>query len=381
MSSDEEISLPPRPRRPVYRTLESARGICAVMVVLYHAQAIGLAGGGVLVANSFLFVDFFFVLSGFVIASSYYDRLDDSSNIVFFMKLRFWRIYPLHAFMLIIFVLFELAFLFMGQADRKPFTGVYSPAILGETIVLLQTFFASGTGWNGPSWSIAVEFWTYLLFAIVVTYARRPSVIVFSLIPIVSAIYIWFLTDRYISVVLEGAFARCLYGFSMGVLLFLVRTRVSERLYHHGAMATFEIPVFIACIAFVYLAGAGPYSMLTPLVFTIFIFVVSFEKGPVSSVLLLRPLLFVGKLSFSIYMIHEFILLRFENVIVLISKRLPAYKNLVSHVDGHWHIVASSLTRGVMLATFAVVVMIAANLTYQYVELPFYHRARRRSVF
>jgi peptidoglycan/LPS O-acetylase OafA/YrhL len=58
--------------------------------------------------NSYLFVDFFFVLSGFVISANYQERLMRGFGVGRFMLLRFGRLYPLHLFMLACLIGFEL---------------------------------------------------------------------------------------------------------------------------------------------------------------------------------------------------------------------------------------------------------------------------------
>ena len=60
------------------------------------------------IANSYLFVDFFFVLSGFVMSTSYQNRLMHGSGVGKFMSLRFGRVYPLHISMLACFIGFKL---------------------------------------------------------------------------------------------------------------------------------------------------------------------------------------------------------------------------------------------------------------------------------
>ena len=60
--------------------LDSWRGICALLVALFHVPIIGVMRQVTLVSNGYLFVDFFFVLSGFVIATVYERRLGDADS-------------------------------------------------------------------------------------------------------------------------------------------------------------------------------------------------------------------------------------------------------------------------------------------------------------
>ena len=65
--------------------LDSLRGICALMVAIYHFSTNSLLANIPFIENGYLFVDFFFVLSGFVIASSYGERLRSGFPISRFM--------------------------------------------------------------------------------------------------------------------------------------------------------------------------------------------------------------------------------------------------------------------------------------------------------
>ena len=69
----------PVPHR--YAALDALRGICATMVVLYHIRPTGWLTANPLATHAWLFVDFFFVLSGFVIAASYRGRLSEGFSL------------------------------------------------------------------------------------------------------------------------------------------------------------------------------------------------------------------------------------------------------------------------------------------------------------
>jgi peptidoglycan/LPS O-acetylase OafA/YrhL len=86
-----------------FEVLDSWRGICALLVTLFHFPAAGWLATNGFIRGSYLFVDFFFVLSGFVIAHAYGERLGDGTSFRKFMVTRFGRLFPLHAFMLLAF--------------------------------------------------------------------------------------------------------------------------------------------------------------------------------------------------------------------------------------------------------------------------------------
>src|SRR5437762_9602227 len=76
--------------------LDSWRGIAACLVALFHLDAYSHLYGVPFLRNSWLFVDFFFVLSGFVIAANYQQRLLEGFGVGRFLLLRLGRLYPLH---------------------------------------------------------------------------------------------------------------------------------------------------------------------------------------------------------------------------------------------------------------------------------------------
>src|SRR5215469_8721063 len=84
--------------------LESLRGIAALCVALHHVHTQSPLTENAFIAHANLMVDLFFVLSGYVIAHSYVDRLTTVSAVVAFQRKRFWRLYPLHLVMFAVFV-------------------------------------------------------------------------------------------------------------------------------------------------------------------------------------------------------------------------------------------------------------------------------------
>ena len=300
------------PQSPVaaaerFEVLDALRGICALLVALYHFQANGLIARSLLVQNGWLFVDYFFVLSGFVIAHSYGERLRAGTvSITRFMALRMGRIYPLHIAVLLAFVALELVLIAGGDTiaqfvTREAFTGSRSIGALVQNIFLLQSFgIEGGRGWNGPAWSIAAEMWTYLLFAVIFVVAKRWFVVIAGLLAMAAMAWLY-LNAPDLHVTFEGGIIRCIFGFSVGVLTY-------QAYRHFGGLRgkLWELAAIIAVIAFVCLAN-GAWTFLAPLVFAGTILVLATQSGMIAG-LLKRPFFqLLGLISYSIYMIHVFL--------------------------------------------------------------------------
>ena len=290
-----------------FEVLDALRGICALLVALYHFQANGLIARSLLVQNGWLFVDYFFVLSGFVIAHSYSERLRQGAvSVGRFMALRMGRVYPLHIAVLLAFVALELVLVLGGETiaqfvTREPFTGSRDWGALAQSIFLLQSFgIDGGRGWNGPAWSIAAEMWTYLLFALIFVAARRWFVWITAVVAVAAAAWL-LLNAPNLHVTFEGGIVRCIFGFSIGVLTYQAYRRFGGMA---GAMS--EIAALAAVIGFVSVAQ-GAWTFLAPLVFAVTMMALATQSGPVSAVLRKPFFQLLGLISYSLYMVHIFV--------------------------------------------------------------------------
>src|ERR1700744_3912521 len=140
--------------------LDAFRGICALLVALFHFPIIGWTHAIPLVTHGWLFVDFFFVLSGFVIATAYEGRLQGDHALSRFLLRRFGRLWPLHVSILAIFVAIAGAEGVLGADERHSI-----PAIWTNLALLQGLGVEPNLTWNDPSWSISVEWTLYLIFA------------------------------------------------------------------------------------------------------------------------------------------------------------------------------------------------------------------------
>ncbi|MDX3910734.1 MAG: acyltransferase [Sphingobium sp.] len=151
------------------RSLTAARGLAAWLVVLYHIRSgADWAPLWLLEAASkgYLAVDFFFLLSGFVIYLSAHRTMlrEGQAAILPFLGRRFARIYPLYGFMLALTVLFVLALQLTGGSTEG-----YPWRELPLHIAMMQNWgLTELLAWNHPAWSISAESAAYLLFPLLV---------------------------------------------------------------------------------------------------------------------------------------------------------------------------------------------------------------------
>lgn len=305
-----------------FSALDALRGICALLVILSHIEGIGniYAGsmhGEPFFEHGFLFVDFFFVLSGFVLTYAYYSKITTANELGVFIIRRFGRVYPLHLFFLIFFIALEFAKLYADSkgvhANHAPFTNNYSIPSIFTNILLVQAFnFHSVATWNSPSWSISVEFYTYIVFAIFAIFLRgstRFFIVASACIAAFGAYMVYNFSEHYIATIYDYAMFRCLYGFFCGVITYIAMAKIRHRVIAPSWGFFFvEALTLLACFAFVRNTGMEPQSLLGPLVFSIAVAVFSFEKGWIS-ILLKKPLFqFFGGLSYTLYISHAIVL-------------------------------------------------------------------------
>src|SRR5690349_3198982 len=127
-----------------FRVLDGWRGACALLVALFHLDAYWHFYDGLFVRNAWLFVDFFFVLSGFVISHAYRGRLATWHDARSFAIRRIGRLWPLHMAVLTFFVLLELLKLAIVKSghvgsDSLAFTDTKAFDAIAANIVLIQS--------------------------------------------------------------------------------------------------------------------------------------------------------------------------------------------------------------------------------------------------
>lgn len=362
-----------------FQSLDGWRGIAAVFVSLYHFSFFNHLYDWSFLRNSYLFVDFFFVLSGFVITHAYHNKLESIQDNFKFILRRLSRLLPLHLFILTLFVILELLKLLILQfgvweIDTAPFTGEYSIHSLISNIFLLQSMgIHNHLSWNYPSWSISVEFYTYLIFSIVtiVGFKFRSMIKIQYFILIIVSFYIVYTnTDNLNDASYNFGIFRCIIGFFLGSTCYQFFLMTKNLIIPQATLL--EIGLIILIYMFTTFLGKENLSIFAPILFTLTVYVFSFEQGFISGLLKMEHIQNLGKWSYSIYMVHALIILIIGRGINFIEK-ISGQKFTIEHTSYGKNVELFYYDSSYLMDFFTVIYLFIliyiSSLTYRYIEL------------
>jgi len=155
--------------------------------------------------------------------------------------------------------------------------------------------------------------WAYLVFALVCVFARGRYVEAMLALALLCGIWLALDGDIGLNRTYSGSLPRCLYGFGLGVLACRLHRRGTVSHRSRSLVGLIEVAALAGVVAFVSIAE-GVTAMAGPVVFMVAVIIFSAEAGAVSHWLSIWPLRQIGTLSYSIYMIHVFVLGRLSDV-------------------------------------------------------------------
>jgi peptidoglycan/LPS O-acetylase OafA/YrhL len=364
-----------------FLSLEAFRGIAAIMIVLYHSRYYAREAYVSFIRHSDIFVDFFFILSGFVMAYSYMDKIGSKITFRKFILLRFGRLYPLHLFTLLLWVPYiavKVALYQKGIGDTDPSQDNNFLTFLSN-VFLIQAFDGYyPLSWNFPSWSISAEFYTYIVFFIFIWFMLKKLLArnnIGSFIFLVAAG-----TYGLISVIDESGVELFLFqsiaGFFTGILIFLLYQKTASIRWNSifvSALELVALSFLVYCVSNKQEPGFRGNTFFYLSVFSfacvIYLFVVQ-EIGYISRFLKNTVLQFIGKLSYSIYMVHAIVLAAMDNVFVYI------FKFSKTSFEGAANVIVFHEANYVNFAVVLIVIFCSA-FTYQFVEVPWRTRFKK----
>ncbi len=256
-------------------------------------------------------VDVFFVLSGFILGFVYSETFSSGvnrKNLHAYGAARFARIYPLHFIMLFMMLGVHVVALRAGVAPHDSGRFGFSLTSLILSLFLVQEWFGVASP-NPVSWSLSVEFASYLIFPILIARtASLPRYWPLLAIALGAAVVELFADIRVIRGVAE---------FLMGCAVYAASKQYSARPASALAGIIFIIP-FLASAA----VGHETFG-LASVCFAATVFLLSTQNArePFARLCAARPIVFIGVISYSIYIIQLFVWVGWKHIIA----RLPFF--------------------------------------------------------
>jgi peptidoglycan/LPS O-acetylase OafA/YrhL len=346
--------------------LDGLRGLAALLVVVFHVVTYQVAPTHLtdnkFVRNGYLAVDLFFLLSGFIMFHNYADNIVNFDRFKRFMLLRFFRVYPLHLAVLLTLVCMELARLavqgVLHHPSRPLFTTDYS-AFLPNILLVHGLHTLGRNSWNAPSWSISCEFFAYTVFGILAL-ARITHLWLFSVAAtlVAGGIYCMLAVDfGTLDITYDWGGARCIAGFFLGSSTIFIGSFL-PRIVPDRILRIAETAVIVAAIALMSVVTGRAVILVIPL-FVVAIALLQTDKGPVARLLQHQSIQYLGRISYSIYMVHLLIILITINTIALFSKITRSTGPMISSWKGDCFLI------GIIIS-----VLLVATITYKVIETP-----------
>lgn len=321
--------------KPVrFSALDSLRGIAAIGVAIFHFH--GGWGG-------YLAVDFFLVLSGFILSHSYLYK-NTETRAIDFIGNRLARLYPLHVYTLSVFI---AVYLFIDEKNPSYADCTFSMIIQQLTLTQNIGFNTAGIGWNYPNWSISVEFWINILFILFISKNTKNSSLLVTAVIGLTVIYSntgHLDTHSYNYYTLfNSGIVRGLSSFFIGILSYRLYLNYRDDIRVKRYIDYIETASVIGLIIVVFWRS-GKYSsgdILAPFVFMVVVAVFAIEIGRLSKQLF--KFRYLGTISYSVYL---------NQISVLM---------LVRYISGQ------SGTLSVLLI-YLLILLIYSHFTYKYIE-------------
>lgn len=343
-----------------FAPLTSLRGIAALLVLVFHAAIWGFSPYFVSITSfavkGYLWVDFFFLLSGFVIAHTYGSRFAGRIGVravTGYLLARFARIYPLHLVTLLFLALVAIVRA-TALGDLQPVThaGLHFtfPSFVANLFLVHSLGIYAYPTWNEPSWSISSEAAVYLAFPflfLATARCRHVPLVVASCSAALVGIY--FLRDPR---TLASGTIRCAAEFTIGLCLYrLYAERRIAPLWSTDRVATAVVIALVLSLHF------GLFDLLIVPELCLLLIVAVANQARFKTVLCADVLQYLGRISYSVYLVHW-----------------PVFYVAALAVQWRWGgdvIVrrGGGLRIAVLLASASAIIALA-SLSYRYVEMP-----------
>jgi peptidoglycan/LPS O-acetylase OafA/YrhL len=319
-----------------------ARGLAAYAVIAYHMDVPGTK-------YFYVAVDFFFVLSGFVLSRSI-SRITNFAEWRHFMLKRLYRFMPL--VWMALFVRVSLAF--GGTLVGKPCDAAECELIpVISAALMLQFIVPIALTVMGPLWSLSIELIVNAVYALPLM-AKRKGLVIFGILAGLGFLIFTYLAPQFdIPNFLDRGFARGVLAFGLGLLIgYLPKLRSAWLAVIPGALGT----------GLVFITGVGFQPLVAAFMFALLVWGLSQIQAEWDNTVYVKVAALLGNASFGVYVWHG----AFRGVVQQISQFIGFEAGTT----------VFALSNFVVLSALSTVL---ALVTYHYVEMPIMRRFSQRS--
>ena len=302
--------------------LDGARGLAAYGVVVYHFYASNVK----VFSGLYVLVDFFFVLSGFVLARTYTSKLTPAEARAY-IRLRLLRLFPMPVCSIVLVVLFQIALSIKHKfnpieestdIDVRPLTVLLA-------LLMLQNFSQSAILLNYPLWSLSAE-WITNLCMLAVPIHKKPRLLILVFLAGFASMLLHEVsreTDLELGWLLNSG--RALTGFVVGIFIRMHFENKATVKKNYMQLFFVSIVVFIFYFSLTYLEPSLVIFACIPFGLLVFEMARVEQSQPVHR--LIKPTCrFLGKVSFGVYVWH----IPVHNVVV------PTLAKAAQHFNLEW---------------------------------------------
>lgn len=348
--------------------LQSLRGILCITVVLVHFTPYEV----LFFHNHFLAgsaVVGFFVLSGYVLTFNYFDKIKNKIDLINFLKKRFFRLYPLHLFFLLIFLILEFVKYYLNisfnfQSNSMIFKENNLISFFSN-LFLLNTF-NNYLSFNLPSWAVSAEFISSIIFGITLLLFRKKFLI-FSIVIFLSFL-ILFVIFGYKLFIYNGYFSlfSCVLSYYLGSMLFFFNE--NKYLIKINNFSLFQ---FLNLLSFFYFINNEIYSFLILInISSILLFLVNLDRNNLFFKLITNKfLLELGNMSYSIYLSHYLIYW----IITQIFRHIIRIEEIGSYTDNMFILENYNIYMSKLFISVVITIIISKYL-YKFLEKKFEYK-------
>ncbi|HWV15881.1 MAG TPA: acyltransferase [Cellvibrio sp.] len=350
-------------------SLTPLRGIAAIWVVLFHIDvSLFYRDLGALISRDatgifckgYLWVDFFFLLSGFIIAHVYGESLalrPRLPQVRHYLWARFSRLYPLHLFTFLCLI---------PPAILLP---IYFPQVVDDS---WQTYFAWSAvpsnllltnamnqhvhlSWNIVSWSIGAEWWTCVFAIVLIFFMHQRKLWQVSACMLAAFVALaWLarsLPDNNLDITFNYGFFRCFFEFVIGLGLYeFYRQKVARQYLAKDSL------FILLLLSLVIIFHWKFYDLSIIPVFLVMILAAAYNRNKLCEILNKPIFQYLGNISYSIYLMHSlwFMVFWFS---------LPQWKLADPSLQ------FSPIMKLGYIALFLGLTIISAHFSHQYIEV------------